>query len=324
MKLHELLAVETNLENQANKVRSDLAGIFEKKRHLFEEKRVTFTPNGENQAPVTETQSDIQTSVVKELGWIQDHLVKALNASYQVAETNMTARADVVLEDDAGTVLLKAVPATALLELEKRMTELSGLMNAIPTLDPAKGFTLDSARGYFKAREVTKTRTRKEKKLFVKYEATKEHPAQTELLDQDVPVGTIQELEWSGLITPAAKAELINRVEMVNRAVRRARSRANDTEVDTSKKIGASSLTSFSHRRNNSGGWWARCPPLTQAQGDGSDSDSSSGFHPRLKRPKQEDSISVMLFKPAAGVQIPLGQPFFILLPDGVAVAHRN
>lgn len=239
MKLHELLAVETNLENQANKCRSDLAGTFEKKRHLFEEKRVTFTPNGENQQPVVETQSDIQSSVSKELAWIQDHLGKALNASYQVAETNTVARADVVLEDEAQTVLLKAVPATALLELEKRMTELAQLVNAIPTLDPAKGFVHDPARGYYKAREVAKVRTRKEKKLFIKYEATKEHPAQTELLDQDVPVGTIQELEWSGLITPAAKAELINRVEIVNRAVRRARSRANDSEVDTSKKIGA-------------------------------------------------------------------------------------
>lgn len=246
MKLHELLAVETNLENQAAKCRTDLAATFEKKRHLFEEKRVTFKATAENSVPVTEAQSDIQSTVSKELDWLVPHLTKSLNASYQVAEANTIARADVVLEDDAGTVLLRGVPATALLELEKRMTELAGLVATIPTLDPAKGFKLDTARaeGVYVAREVEKTRTRKTKRVIVKYEATPQHPAQTELIDEDQAVGTIHEQEWSGLVTPARKAELINKVEMVGRAIRRARSRANEAEVDTSKKI-ASPLLGF-------------------------------------------------------------------------------
>lgn len=242
MKLHELLAVETNLENQANKTRTELVGTFEKKRHLFEEKRVTFTPSGEGGLTVTESQSDIQSTIGKELDWVQTFITKSLDASYQVAEANTNARADIILEDD--TVLATNVPATALLELEKRMVEIQALITAVPTLDPAKGFTVDveKGKGYFKAREVRKNRTMKTKKVFIKYEATKEHPAQTELLDQDVVIGTVQEQEWSGLITPAEKAELINRVEVVARAVRRARARANDTPVDTSKKIASKLL----------------------------------------------------------------------------------
>mgnify|MGYP001556671169 CR=1 FL=1 len=239
-KLHELLAVESNLENQANKVRGELTDTFAKKRHLFEEKRVTFTPSGEGSS-VTESQSDIQSNVKEELEWIKDHLIKALDASYQVAESNTAARADIVLEDD--TVLITGVPATALLELEKRVAEIMALIVAVPTLDPAKGFTKDTSRNLYVARTVNKQRTRKEKKVFIKYEATKEHPAQTELLDQDVVVGTIQEQEWSGLITPVEKADLINRVEILARAVRRARSRANDVEVNTAKKIGAKLLS---------------------------------------------------------------------------------
>lgn len=239
MKLHELLAVETNLENQANKTRSELMNTFEKKRHLFEEKRVVFTPLGEGQS-VVENQSDIQSTVSSELTWVQDFIAKSLDASYQVAEANTNARADVVLEDDANTVLLKNVPATALLELEKRCVELTALVTAIPTLDPAKGFAPDAQRGdgYFQARAVRKTRSKKEKVVLIKYEATKEHPAQTELIDKDVPVGTIEEQEWSGLLTPAKKSELLNRVEILSRAVRRARSRANEAEVDKNNKIG--------------------------------------------------------------------------------------
>lgn len=243
MKLHELLAVETNLENQANKTRTDLLNTFEKKRHLFEEKRVVFTPSGEGQT-VVESQSDIQSTIAKELTWVQGFIEKSLDASYQVAESNTSARADVVLEGDDEVVLLKGIPATALLELEKRMVELTNLITATPTLDPAKGFIPDAQRGegYFQARPVQKTRSRKEKVVLVKYPATVEHPAQTELIDKDVPIGVINEQEWSGLITPAQKAELLNRAEIVARAVRRARSRANEAEVDKNKKIGRTIL----------------------------------------------------------------------------------
>lgn len=241
MKLHELLAVETNLETQAGKVRSDLATTFEKKRHLFEEKRTVFIPLAEGEQQTVELQSDLQSTVAKELDWVQGHITKALDASYQVAETNTKARSDVILEDDAQTVVLKDVPATALLELEKRLAEIGTLIGAIPTLDPAKGFALDAQRGVgvFKAREVVKNRTKKTPKVIVKYEATKEHPAQTELVSEDVPTGKIQEQEWSGLMTPGDKSTLLNRVEILSRAVRRARSRANEAEVDTTKKIGA-------------------------------------------------------------------------------------
>lgn len=235
-KLHELLAVESNLENQSNKVRSELMSTFEKKRHLFEEKRITFQSNTEGQPLTTESQLDIQSTVAKELEWVQKFLVKSIDASYQVAEANTVARADVV--DEEGNVILSQVPATSLLELEKRVAEIQALVTAIPTLDPAKGFTLDPSRGIYKARDVNKHRTQKVVKVLVKYEATKEHPAQTELINQDVPVGKLLEQEWSGLITPSEKAEYINRVETLARAIRSARSRANETSVDTSKKIG--------------------------------------------------------------------------------------
>jgi len=123
------------------------------------------------------------------------------------------------------------------------------LAQAVPTLDPAKGFRPDEQRGegIFKARDVRKTRTSKQPKVIVKYEATKEHPAQTELLNIDVPIGTIEEQEWSGMMTPAEKAELLDRIEKLSRAVRSARSRANEVPVDTSKKL-ADSLLSYIFR----------------------------------------------------------------------------
>lgn len=131
------------------------------------------------------------------------------------------------------------------MELEKRVAEIHQLAQAIPTLDPSKGFTKDESRAdTYIAREVNKTRTKKTPKVLVRYEATKEHPAQTEVVNEDISVGTIREMEWSSLITPKEKSIILDRVEILGRAVRRARSRANEQEVDQSLKIG-STLTEF-------------------------------------------------------------------------------
>lgn len=231
------MAVEGSLETQANKCLADLQNTFEKKRHLFGEARTVFHSNEEGKPTVTETQSDLQTTVAKELEWIAPMLEKSFDASYQVSEANMVARADVVCGD---ATILKDVPATTLLELEKRLQTIHGLISGIPTLDPAKGFAPDASRGkgIYVAREVRKTRTKKIQKPVVLYEATKEHPAQVQLASEDVPVGTIEEKEWSGLMTPADKAIFLTRCEDLTRSVRAARSRANETPVDPTKKIG--------------------------------------------------------------------------------------
>lgn len=232
-KLHELLAVEGQLKGQAQATRTELASTFSKKRHLFEEKIVTFHPNTEGSQPVTEQQSDLQSKVRDELAWIADIWAKAIDVSFMVAEANTHAASDVILED--GTILLHDVPATALLELEKRGAEIRELIMAVPTLDPAKGFQLDADRGanVYRAREVTKTRTKKDARVVVLYPHTAEHPAQVQMISEDVAVGRIVEREWSGLITPAEKGRLIERAEEFTRAVKKARQRANEAIVAT-------------------------------------------------------------------------------------------
>lgn len=241
-KLYEILAIEGQLKSQANITRNDLRNTFEKKRHLFEEKRVTFAPNQEGSQPVVEQQSDIQTNILSELQWIASIWSKAIDTSYQVAEGNTKARADVVLDDNI--VLLTGVPATALLELEKRAAELVELLHVVPTLDPAKGFTSDPARGnnIFRAREVTKTRSHKIQESLVLLAPTKEHPGSAQMITVDRPVGTITEQEWSGLITPSLKGDMITKAEEILRALKAARQRANavdltETNVNVAKKI---------------------------------------------------------------------------------------
>ncbi len=243
-KLHELLAVQGNLSGQANKKRADLMDTFEKKRHLFEETRKTFNPSGEDGGTATvEEQKDIQATVTAEIEWVVRSLAKAVDVAYQVDLANTEAKADVVTEDNE--TLLKAVPATTLLQLEKRVAEWKDMIATIPTLDPAKGFQPDAARGkgYYRARDVQKTRTKKVKEVLKLAPPTDKHPEQVQVIDVDKPIGTVLEQEWSSRITPAMKANLLDRVETLYRAVTKARSKANEHAIETNdKKIGAELL----------------------------------------------------------------------------------
>jgi len=111
-KLFELIVVNGQLRNQVDTTRKDLQATFEKKRHLFEEKRKTFTANREGAESVVEEVSTIQSTVEAELKWMADLWHKSLDNTYQIARGNALSKADVVLDD--GTVLLREVPGTAL------------------------------------------------------------------------------------------------------------------------------------------------------------------------------------------------------------------
>lgn len=228
--MHELLAVNDDLKGQATKTRGDLISTFNTKRHLFEKKIVTFKPVADGAQAQTEAQSDIQTTLKKEIEWVNNFVTKAIDVGFQIDLGNTQAKADLPF----GVGIIKDVPATFLLQLEKHLTQVRELVLAMPTLDPAKGFTpdKDAGSGVYKAREVNKERTKKEKKVLTLVAPTDKHPGQAQVYDADVKTGDIQEQEWSALTTPAKKSEVLARVDELIQSVKKARSRANAHEVD--------------------------------------------------------------------------------------------
>lgn len=265
-RLFEYIVTRDQLKGQLRTLFADLRGTFEKKRHLFEEKRKTVTLNEEGAQPIVEEQQDIQSNVIDELRWFGSHWIRTVDSIRQVEEGNTSARADIILDD--GTVLVTNIPATALLDLSNRTDELLELFKHIPTLDPAKAFKLDEQRGggIFKARDVTKDRTKKIEEIVVPVPATKEHPAQMMKLVKDVVVGTILEQEWSGMITPAMKAEILSRVEEIRRAVKSALQRANAVELPVEPVVGA---TLYSYALGVSVGADAQAGARPQQQSEG-------------------------------------------------------
>ncbi len=242
-KLYELLAVRANLKGQADACRSDLLNTFEKKVLHFAKRLVTFKPIAEEGIQRTEEQLEMQTTVRRELEWLTGIWEGAMDVAFQCDTGNQQSKSDVVLAD--GTILLAQVPGSALLELEKRVNEALTLIKGIPTLDPAKGFTLatDQANtGVHVARPVERIRTQKVQEPLVLLQPTKEHPGKAEVISKDVPIGTILTQEWSGLLTVGEKGDMLERGEMLLRAVKQAVTRSTQVDVDVTKKIGRTVL----------------------------------------------------------------------------------
>ncbi len=65
----------------------------------------------------------------------------------------------------------------------------------------------------------------------VLYDATEHHPAQTQLISEDVTIGHWETTYRSGALPVPRKEEILDRIDELRDAVKRARSRANDTEV---------------------------------------------------------------------------------------------
>ncbi len=151
---------------------------------------------------------------------------------------NMTAKADIKIGEN---VLAKDVPVPYLLFLEKQLTDLRTFVDKLPVLDEADDWAKDQASGLYKTASLKTHRTQKVSEPIVLYDATKEHPAQTQLITKDVVVGYWNQVKHSGAITRGDKRQLLEKLERVLEAVKSAREEANSVEAPN-KKVGADIL----------------------------------------------------------------------------------
>lgn len=236
-KLHEILAVEGDLEATAKKIAEEAIDTFRKKPDHFVESVRSLTMFDENRSGEnTREHKAMVTTVADKLGWVKKVVSKSWDNMYAKERANQEAKADLVVD---GVVIAKAVPATMLLSLESRLKALREVYASIPTLQPGIDWQKDGSRKdtYRSAAPEVRMKTEKTLTPVVLYEATKEHPAQVKELTSDKPVGRIEEQKYSSMLSPADKSDMLERVDNLLRAVKKARQRANTVEA-TKIKIG--------------------------------------------------------------------------------------
>jgi len=238
--LHQLLAVEPERRNRATEITQEAFILFTKKEEHLDGLVKTYNPFDEKEVKLLPEVKEVVTTVSDKIAYISPFVIQAIDAQISKEETNAsgTARAELKV----GEKTFGELSATSLLALEQHLQRLLGLYRAIPTLDPAKKWMRDSSQKnrYITDREI-KFRTNKQEDFVVVVPPTKEHPAQIAKVVKDVTVGTADVVYMSGRITPAEKSDLLSRIDSLIVAVKQARSKANETEVQQ-KNIGKSIL----------------------------------------------------------------------------------
>ena len=137
-----------------------------------------------------------------------------------------------------GLELAAEVPVTFLLFLEKQLTDLRTFVDKLPVLDGNETWYDDPNTGLYRTDAVQTHRTKKVQKPLVLYPATPEHPAQTQLVTEDIVAGYWNTVKHSGAIQAPRKVVMAERVEKLLRAVKEAREAANGIEEVAVPNIG--------------------------------------------------------------------------------------
>lgn len=192
----------------------------------------SYAPSVEGEPEQPAQRDQVKYSFRQMLEEVRGPIVATLDTVLTQDMGNLLAKADVQF----GGTTLQGIPATHLLVLEKFLEDLSTLVKAVPTLSPEYRWSLDESSGEYRSEPTQQARTKKVKTPIVLYDATEKHPAQTQLIDEDVTVGYYSTTKVSGAMGVAEKRKVMGRITELMDVVRRAREVANATAVTPMKE----------------------------------------------------------------------------------------
>lgn len=226
--LNKLIAIESGVKTGAKRKETDLYHRLQKTALLNGITR-TYQPKDEDGDKLPSETTLVQVKTEEVLKELSAELTRLFDVTLTKEVGNSQAKADVVVD---GKMLLKQVPVTYLLFLEKQLVDINTFVSKLPTLDPASEWNYDDNNDVWLTAPVQTVRTKKVPRNWVKAEATEKHPAQVEIFHEDVIVGTWTKIDSSGAIPAKRKTELLSRVEKLITAVKFAREEANSLTVE--------------------------------------------------------------------------------------------
>jgi hypothetical protein len=183
-------------------------------------------------------QQPSETKVIQlKVGAILKKVETDLVALYDIVATQDTGntKAKASIEID-GRVLLKDVPVTMLLFLEKQMAiNIIPFLRKLPTLPADREWKYDEGRDCYVSDSVKSNRTQKIPQTHILHPPTTEHPAQCQMYNVDKPVGVWTTTYFSGALPASEKTEMLARAEKLQDALKKAREEANSMEVQSVK-----------------------------------------------------------------------------------------
>ncbi|MCO5969721.1 hypothetical protein NDW01_15055 [Actinoallomurus sp. WRP6H-15] len=232
-KLNQIIAVEKGIKSGTLRDLTDAHHGLQKQALLSGISR-TYQPKDEEGEQLPPESTRVQVKADEVLRRTAEIMTRLFDVTATKDWANCEARADVTVD---GQTLLRDVPVTYLLFLEKQLTDLHTFVKKLPALDAAETWAFDDSADAWRTEPVRTIRTKKVPRNHVKAEATDKHPAQVEVYYEDVAVGYWTTVKFSGALPARRINELLERVEKLQQAVKFAREEANGTEV-TDRRVG--------------------------------------------------------------------------------------
>jgi len=226
-KLNQVIAIEKGVKSRVNAELTKLNKVVQKPDLFngFVKSWRKINDDGEDRPGETKR---VQVKADNVLEAAADTLTELFDVTAQKDFANTGAVANVVVD---GNTLLKNVPTTYLLFLEKQLTDLKTFVGNLPTLSADEEWKEDQLASLFRTGAVATQSTKKVQEAIVKYPATPEHPAQTEMITKDVVVGHWDTVKQSGAILSSRKKVILRRVVELLKAVKFAREEANGSDA---------------------------------------------------------------------------------------------
>lgn len=225
--LNQVLAVEKGTKAKAE---SELTRAYHllQKPDLLTGIAKTYQPKDEEGDQLPPESKRVQVKADELLRQVSGYLGELFDVTLTKDAANCAAAGDVVVD---GKTVLKAVPVTTLLFLEKKLTDVHTFVAKLPTLDPAYEWHRDPAQDCWATEPRQTHRTNKVQRPLVMAPATDKHPAQVQLITEDVVAGYWTTIGFSGAAETQRVNEIVARVEKLQAAVKMAREAANSVEA---------------------------------------------------------------------------------------------
>jgi len=227
-KIHQLIAIVKETLAKAEEVYSSTLATFNR-ADMFSGHMKTYQPKEEEGDVLPSDSKKMHLTVGDALGGLEKRWSELFDLTITQETGNQQAKGDIVID---GKTILANVPVAALLHLAKRLVSLRKLVEKVPTLDPVHNWKMNDTLGYYETESIRTARNKKMPRAFVKYEATKEHPAQVEVFSEDVLEGYWTTIHHSGAWSITEKRDVLDRIDELIKAVKFAREEANTTTVN--------------------------------------------------------------------------------------------
>lgn len=233
-KLNQIIAIEKGIKSSAYGALTELNKAAQKP-DLFNGFSKTYRKKDEDGEELPPEGKRVQYTSGEVLRAAERALTDLADVTARKDWTNCVAKADVVVD---GKTLIASAPVSFLLFMEKQLTDLRTLVGNLPVLDVAEDWKSDPNSGLYRTEPTETHRTKKMQKPIVLYAATTEHPAQTQLITEDVIAGWWVLTRQSGAMPKPEKQKLQDRIDKLIQAIKQAREAANMFDETDAPTIG--------------------------------------------------------------------------------------